>query len=371
MGQRLPKERIVRPARDKPEPGAFAVQCRTAGRLQYLEKAEFKESADRIRLLVARYKLLVAAQHEQPPMSIEEAVAWVDLALPMKTWLYNEDGCISSLTGAVSLLQEEVKWPLDHVNPRLRAHAEEVIEKMVFRDFWTGETLSRDSCKWMPLIPCKYLDVRNFVCVNPRIDATSAFDALLLVIPKGESVIWESTRADTPLPKDELPLRQIPERQKPLVDSLSTTVVDAGRGVVPRTSVLGWIARVYLYLVDKFGVESVPSDYLDPAAVLDFVKLERTYEEYYFELMCSHITSDFNPFMLLPAKARSVYAEEVLRRTDTLAIPQPRDFQYTVTGVYTKTVATVVDASGEAFEVDTDDPELDPMIQEALKAYQE
>jgi hypothetical protein len=34
-------------------------------------------------------------------------------------------------------------------------------------------------------------------------------------------------------------------------------------------------------------------------------------------------------------------------------------------------MATVVDASGEAFEVDTDDPELDPMILESLKAYQE
>ena len=75
--------------------------------------------------------------------------------------------------------------------------------------------------------------------------------------------------------------------------------------------------------------------------------------------------------MLLPTKARSVYAEVVLRRTDTLAVPQPRDFQYTVTGVYTKTMATVVDASGESFEVDTDDPELDPMIHEALQAYQE
>ncbi len=371
MGQRLPKERLVRQAPDKPEPGAFVVQCRTAGRLRYLEQTEFKESADRIRLLVARYKLLVAAQHEQPPMSIEEAVAWVDLALPMKTWLYNEDGCISSLTGAVSLLQEEVKWPLDHVSHSLRSHAEEVIEKMVFRDFWTGETLSRDACKWMPLIPCKYLDVRNFVCVNPRVDATNAFETLWLVMPRGESVIWEAVRADTPLPKDELPLRQIPERHKPEADSLSTIVVEAGRGVLPRTSVLGWIARIYLYLVDKFGIESVPADYLDPTAVADFVKLERTFEEYYFEVMCSCITKDFNPFMLLPTKARSVYAEVVLRRTDTLAVPQPRDFQYTVTGVYTKTMATVVDASGESFEVDTDDPELDPMIHEALQAYQE
>lgn len=328
---------------------------------------------ERIKLLVARYRLLVVAQHQQEPMSVEEALSWVDLALPMKTWLYNEDAAVSSLTGASCLLQSDVEWPLDHVRSSLKEGAVGVIEKLVFRDFWTGECLSRETCKWMPLIPCKYVDVRNMVCVNPRVDASSAFQRLLMILPKTGDVCWESVRADTPLPDDELPLKQLPQRHPAKYDSQPTLVCDQGEAVLPRSSVLGWTARVYTYLVDKYGRDSVPADYCDEKALVDFCKLERTYEEFYFELLCSRLTGDFNPLVLLDAPQRYKYAQYVLQRpVDERANPLPREFEFTVTATYEKRMATVVDnIAGDTLEVDVDDPDLDPAIREALEAYTE
>lgn len=371
MGQRLPKERPVKIS-FKPEPGAFAVSCRMTGRVEEVSKGDYKEHNDRVQLLVKRYQLLTAAQHEMDAMSVEEALLWVDLAIPMKTWFYNEEGSTSSLTGAASLLFEEIKWPLDHVRPTLQQDAISVIERLVFRDFWTGEQLSRDNCKWMPLIPCKYVDIRNMVCVNPRVDASTPFDKLLMTVPKIGAVHWESVREDTPLPHDRLPLNQLPERPKAVLEQMSTMVCEKGTAVVPRSSVVAWIARIYLYLVDKFGLEAVPDGYMDHKELLEYVKLERTYEEYWFEVLCSRLTKDFNPFVLMDASQRTKYATEVLCRcTDTLALPPTRDFEYTVTAIFEKRVATVVSPSGETFDVDMDDPDLDPGIKEAIDAFRE
>ena len=371
MGQRLPS---ARPVREKPQPprsGAFEVQCRMGSRLEVLEKAEFKEKRERIQLLVHRYRLLTVAQHDQPPMSIDEALSWVDLALPMSMWLYNENACTSSLTGAVCLLQSEIEWPLDHVPVGLRDDAERVIEKLVFRDFWTGEQLSSDSCKWMPLVPCKYVDVRNMVAVNQRLDASSAFERVVLIIPKTGTVAWESQRADSMLPRDELPLKSLPERHQVASDSRSTLVCEQGLGVVPRSSVVGWIARVFVYLIDKFGPQSVSADFIERKALVDLVKLERTFEEFYFEVLCSRLTGDFNPLVLLGRDERGKYAQAVLEREEALAQPLAREFEFTVTAVYEKRVASVVDASGDEFEVDIDDPQLEPAIKEALTAFTE
>lgn len=243
----------------------------------------------------------------------------------------------------------------------------------------------QSTLRFMPLVPCDFPDARNVVVVHCALRRAVPYQRIESDLPKSAAALVriKETAGECLLANDEFDPRNLlpehfvvapapPERE---------TVVLSDTQIRPRAGVLGWIARVYVYLVDKYGRDAVSRHFITDQQAIDWVALTRSNQELYFEQLAAHLTGDYNPFVLLSRPDRVKYARAVLLERKTSALPsspmlgkkkEESDFEWTVTSMYQSEVVEVVNhRTGETKIIALGDPTVDPSILESIEAFTE
>lgn len=341
--------------------------------------------------LVARFNLLQDAHTKPVLMPLEEAMQWRDLVVELKACLYNEHSSCSSHdtmgTIVASAFDTVIPMLVERI-PRkdLRPGATMHLQRLLHRCFWSGAMLQPQSTlRFMPLVPCDFPDARNVVAVHCALRRAVPYQRIESDLPKSAAALVriKETAGECLLANDEFDPRNLlpehfvvapapPERE---------TVILSDTQIRPRAGVLGWIARVYVYLVDKYGRDAVSRHFITDQQAIDWVALTRSNQELYFEQLAAHLTGDYNPFVLLSRPDRVKYARAVLLERKTSALPsspmlgkkkEESDFEWTVTSMYQSEVVEVVNhRTGETKIIALGDPTVDPSILESIEAFTE
>lgn len=386
--------------------GAKQIRRQNAKCVTRLENHRFEpddgDSALKIRrdALLARFRLLESAQTRPIVMSVTEAMQWSDLVVPLGACLYNEHSSCSShdaMSVIVASVFETVPSMLVNRIQRedLRPGASVHLQKLLCRCFWSGTLLNpTTTLRFMPLVPCDFPDVRNMIAVHCALRRAVPFrhiettDLAPNKAPLRASSTYlrvRETNGECLLIKDEWDVHNnLPEHYAaaPCREDKETVIISDAH-IKPRDAVQGWIARVLVYLIDKYGRDHVPLSYIqDTNVLLQWVALPRTLQEIWFEQVAAHVTGDYNPLLLLSRQKRVEYAKIVLTRRDHESMAsstspstkteetKARDFEWTVTSVYQSEVAEVIhNTTNETKVVVVGDPSVDPTIAESISAF--
>jgi len=372
--------------------GAPQIRTQNSVCVQRITAANLPDEALRIRrdAFVARFKLLQEAQTRPILMPLEEAMEWRDLVVELGTCLYNEHSSCSSHDAMGSIMASA----LETVSPMLvqRIARKDLwpgatlhLQRLLCRCFWSGVLLqTNNTLRFMPLVPCEFPDARNVVAVHYALRRAAPYHRIETQLPKSTTSLLRirEVSAECLLVNDELdPRNVLPEHFH--IASDQETVILSDTQIKPRPSVLGWIARVYVYLIDKYGRDAVSRHFITDAQALEWIALPRSSQEVYFEQVAAHLTGDYNPLVLLSRKDRAKYARAVLveRKSsscvhhfnhESKSMDQNRDFEWTVTSMYQSEVAEVVhNETGETRIVALGDPTTDPTITDSIQAFME
>lgn len=379
--------------------GAPRIRTQNAACVQRILNIETKDSDSALKIrrdaFVAKFKLLQEAQTRPIVMPIEEAMQWRDLVVDLGACLYNEHSACSSYDAASTIMTAA----FDTVSPMLvqRIPQKDMwpgatmhLQRLLHRCFWSGTLLqAQTTLRFMPLIPCDFPDIRNVVAVHCALRRAVPFQRIETELPKsGTSLLRiKETNGECLLLNDEFDVRNVrPEHFNAAPSPNQETVVLSDTQIKPRASVLGWIARVYVYLVDKYGRDAVGRNFVSDVQVLEWVGFTRSSQEMYFEQVAAHLTGDYNPLVLLSRKDRVKYARTVLtERKEHASSSSSRnipivnasssadyDFEWTVTSMYQAEVAELVHTeTNETRIVVVGDPNNDASIAESIQAFME
>lgn len=377
--------------------GAPRIRSQNAVCVQRIMKIETKDSPDsalKIRrdAFVSRFKLLQEAQTKPMLMPIEEAMQWRDLVVELRACLYNEHSACSSYDAASTIMAaafETVSPMLIQRIPQkdLWPGATMHLQRLLHRCFWSGALLhAHTTLRFMPLIPCDFPDVRNIVAVHCALRRAVPYQRIETTLPKTHTALLriKETNGECLLVNDEFDARNVrPEHFAVAPSPNQETVFLSDTQVKPRVAVLGWIARVYVYLVDKYGRDAVGRNFAPDDQILEWIGFARSNQEVYFEQVAAHLTGDYNPLVLFSRKDRIEYARAVLlERKDSLrsvstvdtasATTTAHDFEWTVTSMYHAEVAEIVHSkTSETRVVVVGDPSNDDSVAESIQAFME
>ncbi len=373
--------------------GAPRIRSQNAACVQRMMKIETKDSDSALRIrrdaFVARFKLLQEAHTRPILMPIEEAMQWRDLVVDLGACLYNEHSACSSYDAASAIMAAA----FDTVSPMLvqRIPQKDMwpgatmhLQRLLHRCFWSGTLLqAQTTLRFMPLIPCDFPDVRNTVAVHCALRRAVPYQRIETELPKTGTALLriKETNGECLLMNDEFDVRNVrPEHFVAAPSPNQETVVLSDTQIKPRASVLGWIARVYVYLVDKYGRDAVGRNFASDAQILEWIGFARSNQEVYSEQVAAHLTGDYNPLVLLPRKDRVKYARTVLLERKDVPRSMPiassssvdHDFEWTVTSMYQAEVAELVHAeTNETRIVVVGDPNNDASISDSVQAFME
>ena len=373
--------------------GAPRIRSQNAACVQRMMKIETKDSDSTLKIrrdaLLTRFRLLQEAQTRPMLMPIEEAMQWRDLVVELGVCLYNEHSACSSYDAAGTIMAaafETVSPMLVQRIPQqdLRPGATMHLQRLLHRCFWSGALLqAQTTLRFMPLIPCDFPDVRNIVAVHCALRRAVAYQRIETDLPKTGTALLriKETNGECLLVNDEFDARNVrPEHFTIAPLPNQETIVLSDTQIKPRTSVLGWIARVYVYLIDKYGRDALGRNFASDAQILEWIGFARSDQEMYFEQVAAHLTGDYNPLVLLSRKDRIKYARVVLTERKDKVSPvaeTPRassncDFEWTVTSMYQAEVAEMVHAeTNETRIVVVGDPNNGASVTESIQAFME
>lgn len=381
MGNKLPqwvdKRRVDPRPEEIPSSGARLVNDRAKQVIAELERQCSGDSPEdaRIQLLVEQLKLLAVGKDDMPVPTMEYQTQWLSLVVKRRLpWMYNDRCSIDIPTLTRDLLTYASREPLElGVTWRedCRASAEEVVLQYLHRCFLSGTSVKPGDLNFMQLIPCKRIDVRNWVPVARVFDARFYWQRVdLLPIDRSGGIVLSGGSGDY---MGILPSRiyqELPFRFATKADAELTVIRD--RVLLPRTSVIGRCARLVVYLLDKYGRSELEMDALPSLRVLkDLVELPISAEEMWWERVHHSLTGDISPICHMDEpKDRSAFTQTVWERK-SLPRAEEKDEDddcRVIQLTHDVSLATVLCPDGETITCYLDDErETDPKIIRALE----
>lgn len=386
MGNKLPRwvdKRRNDPRADEiPSSGAQLVSERSKQVIVELEKLCTDEDSPedaRIQLLVEQLKLMVAGKEVMPIPTMESQIQWLSLVMKRGLpWMYNDRCSVGIPTLTRDLLKYASREPLElGVTWRedCRADAEQVVLHYLHRCFLSGTSVKPDDLNFMQLIPCKKIDLRNWVPVARVFDERFYWQRVdLLPIDRSGGIVLSGGSGDYMGSCPSRIFQELPFRVATKADNEFTVIRD--RVLLPRTSVIGRCARLVVYLLDKYGREVLEMDALPSLRVLkDLVELPISAEEMWWERVYHSLIGDISPICHMDnPKDRSAFTQAVWERkpfpeTKKQETKDDEEEECRVIQVtHDVSLATVMCPDGETVTCYLDDErETDPKIIRALE----
>ena len=280
-----------------------------------------KPTIDTVAFDAAVASLQARATFPDAAIPIHTLVDWtVHCATSTQAAVYSPKGQLPSEPLAVDLIARRLQQvQMSELFPMMTQVAEgRKARSLLTKCYWTGTQCPRESVG--EIVPCKFVDCRNFAvsCFDRPICQlfntvqalnNSGFQGLTL-----NGCISETQHSQPSSSKNVTTISQGFRELDPVPTVVGISETSRCWAACPRISMRGRLARLILYLYDKYGKDAVPIEFIPDNLLLTWVVSEPTEEEIVHELFMVHMLGDVNPLVFMPPILRSRYATNIIRR---------------------------------------------------------